>query len=103
MALNSNHPQARRFITGNPKVLRWILAGPVALILAVLSMASLPFVFPKGPSGVDNLVFPVILFPLLWTVLVILPVSADHVGRIGKFYAAAFAFFIAVILAAFLF
>lgn len=49
-------------------VSRWLLAGPVTLILAVLIMAASPVWLPAGKGGVDNLALPIILFPLLWAI-----------------------------------
>ena len=45
---------------------RWILAGPATLIAAVLTMASGPLWFPKGAAEIDNMIFPLILFPAIW-------------------------------------
>ncbi|MEO0364834.1 MAG: hypothetical protein AAF265_04985 [Pseudomonadota bacterium] len=58
--------------------LRWILAGPVALIAAILLMAITPVVLPSGASGVNNLVFAIVLFPLYWGATVIYAVMADR-------------------------
>lgn len=40
----------------------------MTLILAVLVMAATPVWMPAGIGGVDNLVLPIILFPLLWAI-----------------------------------
>jgi hypothetical protein len=45
-----------------------MLAGPLALIVAFLVMAGGAVWLPAGQAQVNNLVLPVILFPLLWTV-----------------------------------
>lgn len=47
-------------------VSRWLLAGPVTLLVAVLVMAATPVWLPAGAGGVDNLVIPILFFPLLW-------------------------------------
>ncbi|WP_422367403.1 hypothetical protein [Pelagibius sp.] len=49
-----------------PGVLRWILAGPVALAVAFVVMAAMPLWFPEGRAGIDHLVFPLIFFPAIW-------------------------------------
>lgn len=64
-----------------PLLWRWILAGPVAFLLALLSMAALPLVLPGGAAGVNNLVLPVMLFPLLWAGYCIWVVATDQPGR----------------------
>jgi hypothetical protein len=47
-------------------VLRWIMAGPLTLIAAVVTMASMPLWLPGGAAGIDNLIIPLLLFPALW-------------------------------------
>jgi hypothetical protein len=47
--------------------LRGVLAGPVSLIVACLVMAGGAVWLPEGAAKVNNLVLPVVLFPLLWT------------------------------------
>lgn len=49
-------------------ILRWIMAGPLTLVAAVASMASTPLWWPPGIAGIDNLVFPILLFPAFWAV-----------------------------------
>ena len=49
--------------------LRGVLAGPLSLIAACLVMAGSALWLPEGRAQVNNLVLPVVLFPLLWTAL----------------------------------
>lgn len=49
--------------------LRGVLAGPVALAAACAAMAGGALWLPPGAADVNNLVLPVVLFPLLWTAL----------------------------------
>jgi hypothetical protein len=54
----------------NERLRRWLrglLAGPFALAAAVLVMTGSALWLPPGTAQVNNLVVPVILFPLLWT------------------------------------
>lgn len=46
---------------------RGVLAGPLALLAALFLMAGGALWLPVGRAQVNNLVLPVILFPLLWT------------------------------------
>ena len=46
--------------------MRWLLCGPVSFVAATALMAALPVILPPGPAGIDNLVFPIVLFPGLW-------------------------------------
>ncbi len=45
---------------------RWVLAGPIAFVTAVLAMAATPVWAPGGASALDNIVVPVVLFPAYW-------------------------------------
>lgn len=47
-------------------VLRWIMAGPLTLVAAAVTMASMPLWLPAGAAGIDNLIIPLLLFPALW-------------------------------------
>ncbi|HDY85443.1 hypothetical protein LCGC14_0560480 [marine sediment metagenome] len=47
---------------------RFWLAGPVTLAVSIFIMAAMSLWFPPGIAGVNNLVFPLILFPLIWAI-----------------------------------
>jgi len=47
--------------------LRGLLAGPLSLVAACLVMVGGALWLPAGVADVNNLVLPVVLFPLLWT------------------------------------
>lgn len=47
--------------------LRGLLIGPLALLAALLCMAGGAVWLPAGAAQVNDLVLPVVLFPLLWT------------------------------------
>lgn len=47
-------------------VQRALVAGPLALIASIAVMAAMPHWVPEGAGRVDNLVFPVLGFPLIW-------------------------------------
>lgn len=49
--------------------LRGLLAGPLAFITSWLLMAGAALYLPAGAAGVDNMVFPIVLFPLVWCLL----------------------------------
>lgn len=46
---------------------RFWLAGPITLINAVLIMAAMSLWLPVGNAGIDNLIIPLVLFPLIWS------------------------------------
>jgi len=58
----------RTAIQAHPATTRWLLAGPGALLAALLFMAATPVWMPGGSAGIDNIVYPVILAPLFWVV-----------------------------------
>lgn len=59
--------RAARTIERRPVLVRWLLAGPGALAAAILGMAAMPVWLPAGAAGVDNIVYPIVLAPLVWT------------------------------------
>ncbi|MEL7042484.1 MAG: hypothetical protein AAGL90_13245 [Pseudomonadota bacterium] len=62
-------------------VSRWLLAGPVALIAAVLVMGGSTQFLPVGPAGIDNILFPILLFPGIWAIFFFIAVMFDHVWK----------------------
>ncbi|HEY9569056.1 MAG TPA: hypothetical protein VIR38_13270 [Thalassobaculum sp.] len=64
-----------------PLLMRWILGGPAALIAAVLIMAAMPVWLPAGAGGVDNIIYPIILAPLIWAVVFMYSVLEENLPR----------------------
>ncbi|MFT3966200.1 MAG: hypothetical protein QM690_09985 [Sphingobium sp.] len=53
----------------SPRSRHWVriaLAGPGAVIVALVMMAGMALWLPGGAAGIDNLVLPLVLVPLLW-------------------------------------
>ncbi|WP_299848310.1 hypothetical protein [uncultured Roseovarius sp.] len=69
----------------------------MAFLLAILVMATLPLILPSGRGDIDHLVLPVIFFPLIWSTLVVLPVTSVSPGRIARLYVFGMGFCISVI------
>jgi hypothetical protein len=46
-----------------------LLAGPVAIVVSVLVLLAAPLWYPPGEAQVDNLVVPLVCFPLIWAAL----------------------------------
>lgn len=88
---------AHPFAVRHARLLRWLLAGPLALILAILLMACLPFALPAGRGGIDHLVLPVIFFPLIWAMLVILPVATARLVGLIRIYLLLLAICVAIV------
>lgn len=56
----------------SPAARKWTriaLAGPGAVIAAIVVMAGMALWLPGGAAGIDNLVLPLVLMPLIWAVL----------------------------------
>ncbi|MEQ9138661.1 MAG: hypothetical protein RLO51_25810 [Thalassobaculum sp.] len=68
-------------IERRPVLARWLLAGPGALLAAVLVMAAMPVWLPAGAAGVDNLVYPIVLAPLIWTVVFVYALLENSLPR----------------------
>ena len=64
-----------------PTVVRWVLAGPVALLVAFVVMAAMPLWFPEGAAGIDHLVLPLILFPAIWAAAFFYACLAENLRR----------------------
>lgn len=78
-------------------ILRWILALPVSLIASVLVMAVLTYLVPDGAAGINHLVLPVVLFPVIWAGFVTYVLIADRVWRTTKIMALIIGLSIAVV------
>ncbi|MFO1210735.1 MAG: hypothetical protein U1E40_16215 [Amaricoccus sp.] len=55
-------------IAARPRLARWLLAGPIALLASLATMLAMPFWLPAGAGGVDDIVLPIVLTPLLWAI-----------------------------------
>lgn len=65
---------------------RWIriaLAGPGAVIVALVMMAGMALWLPGGAAGIDNLVLPLILVPLIWAGLFFHACLDRRLGRVA--------------------
>ncbi|MEM0955964.1 MAG: hypothetical protein AAGI24_17620 [Pseudomonadota bacterium] len=62
-------------------IARWVLAGPVALLLAILTMAAMPMWLPPGSAGVNHLAISVVVFPGLWALYVMYVLLEENLQR----------------------
>ncbi|QZP09534.1 hypothetical protein K5X80_07265 [Caenibius sp. WL] len=62
---------------------RIVLAGPVAIIVALTLLAGMPLWLPGGAAGIDNLVFPLVFAPLIWAALFFHACLDPRVGRVA--------------------
>ena len=91
----------RAGILARPVTTRWLLAGPGALLAALLFMAATPVWMPGGAAGIDNIVYPVILAPLFWVLAFTYACLEENLPR-GAVVIAAVIVLQSVLIAAFL-
>ncbi len=66
-----------------PIIVRWLVAGPLALIASVLTMAGMSVCFPQGGAGINHLAFPIVLFPAIWSLFFFYALLESRPGRAG--------------------
>jgi hypothetical protein len=69
-------PTTRRYV-------RIVLAGPGAIVVALVVMAGMALWLPGGSAGIDNLVLPLILVPLIWSLLFFHACLDPRLGRVA--------------------
>jgi len=65
---------------------RWVriaFAGPGAILIALAVMAGMALWLPGGAAGIDNLVLPLILAPLIWAGLFFHACLDRRLGRVA--------------------
>lgn len=73
-----------RGLLQRPAAQRTLVAGPLALVASIAVLAALPHWLPEGPGRIDNLVFPVIAFPLIWAVAFFYACLAGDVHKAAR-------------------
>jgi len=63
--------------------IRIAFAGPGAVLIALVVMAGMALWLPGGAAGIDNLVLPLILAPLLWAGLFFHACLDRSLGRVA--------------------
>lgn len=70
----------------SPSSRRWTriaLAGPGAVIVALVVMAGMTLWLPRGAAGIDNLILPLVLVPLIWALLFFHACLDRRLGRVA--------------------
>ncbi|MEM6710436.1 MAG: hypothetical protein AAF648_16790 [Pseudomonadota bacterium] len=70
-------------IIRKPLYWRIFWAGPAALIGAVIVMAGMAAWLPAGAGQVNNLVIPLVIFPLIWAVLFFHAILDSRLSRVA--------------------
>ncbi|WP_293884255.1 hypothetical protein [Sphingomonas sp.] len=66
--------------------IKWIrigFAGPGAVVIALVTMAGMALWLPRGAAGIDNLVLPLMLVPLVWAALLFHACLDRRIGRVA--------------------
>ncbi|MCP1469430.1 hypothetical protein J3E64_001105 [Sphingobium sp. OAS761] len=69
-----------------PTSRRWVriaFAGPGAVLIALVVMAGMTLWLPAGKAGIDNLVLPLVLAPLIWAGLFFHACLDRRLGRVA--------------------
>lgn len=69
----------------SPRARKWTrvgFAGPGAVIVALVVMAGMALWLPGGVAGIDNLVLPLVLVPLIWAALFFHACLDARLGRV---------------------
>lgn len=69
------------WLCSHPRLVRSLLAGPVAAVLTVLVMGGMAVWVPAGDAGVNSVALPVVLSPLIWAVFFFYAVLDDNLAR----------------------
>jgi hypothetical protein len=73
-------------MTMSPTSRRWIriaLAGPGAVLVTLVMMAGMALWLPGGAAGIDNVVLPLVLVPLIWAGLFFHACLDRRLGRVA--------------------
>lgn len=65
---------------------RFWLAGPIALLAAIVVMLGMAVWFPVGRGNIDNIVLPLVLFPLIWASLFFSAYLAQRLSRVAGIF-----------------
>ncbi|MEM9242056.1 MAG: hypothetical protein AAGB07_18950 [Pseudomonadota bacterium] len=69
------------WINARPCVMRWMLAGPVTLIVTLAIMAGMTAWWPQGAASIDQIGMPLILSPVIWVCVFLYALLEEHLGR----------------------
>jgi hypothetical protein len=74
---------SKAITAGGRRWVRILLAGPGAIVVTVVVMAGMALWLPGGRAGIDNLVMPLVLAPLIWAVLFFHACLDRSIGRVA--------------------
>jgi hypothetical protein len=69
---------------------RFWLAGPLAFVVSVIVMLGMAVWFPPGIGMINNIIMPLVLFPLLWAVCFFYGYMSNKLKQVGMVFFAIF-------------
>jgi len=60
---------------------RFWLTGPATLVVSLLFMLAMAAWFPAGAGQVNNIIMPLVMFPLIWAVLFFYTYLTDQLAK----------------------
>lgn len=94
-AVSRKATQSGTWIAAHARQARWVMAGPGAVIVGLLFMAALPVILPRGMNG---LVFPVVLAPLIWAAAFFYVILEENVARAALAMSTSIALLLSIVL-----
>ena len=73
--------RARYLVEARPLLTRWLLAGPVAILATLATMAAMPLWIPPGAAGLNDIALPILLTPLIWAAPFFYACLAENLPR----------------------
>lgn len=81
---------------------RFWLAGPLSILIALLALLSMAVWYPPGAGNINNVIMPLVLFPLVWSIVFFYTYLTDNLKRAWIVMAALFVATVATLLFQFL-
>ena len=67
--------------TAYPRLARCLLAGPGAVAAGLMTTYGMPVWWPSGIAGVNHLIWPLILGPLVWALFLLYGIVEENIER----------------------
>lgn len=69
------------WVTAYPRLARCLLAGPGAVAAGLMTTYGMPVWWPSGIAGVNHLIWPLILGPLVWALFLLYGIVEENIER----------------------
>jgi hypothetical protein len=72
-----------QLVDRHPIVVRWILAGPGMVLLALSFTAAMPVWSPTGGVALNGIAYPMVLAPLVWIIAFVYAILSENLVQCG--------------------